>query len=117
MIMNNKTIWEGIQTLGSVAETGKLGYACARNMRKLMDAGKEFMEVRDRLLQEYGEDAGNGKYNFSPDKAQAFTDAIREYEEIEHDVDVYQVSEDVFMSGNLTSKHMYSLSWMVKEEG
>ena len=33
MIMNNKTIWEGIQTLGSVAETGKLGYACARNMR------------------------------------------------------------------------------------
>ncbi len=116
MKMTNKTIWEGIQTLGAVSEKGKLGYACARNMRKLLDAGKEFMDTRDQFLQEYGDDAGNGKYNFPPEKAEAFANAIREYEEIEHDVDVYQVSEDVFTSGNLTSKHMYSLAWMVKEE-
>ena len=59
---------ESIQVLTKVQEKGKLGYACARNLRKLMDAAKEYMEIRDQLLAEFGEDQGNGKYGFEPDK-------------------------------------------------
>ena len=116
MYLTNKTIWDSIQALGSVNEKGKLGYACAHNLRKLMDAGKEFMEVRDRMLQVYGTDDGNGKFEFTPDGAKAFREAIREYEEIEHEVDVYRIPEEVFTSGDLTSKHMYVLEWMVKAD-
>ena len=50
MKMTNAQMWEGIQALSCVKETGKLGYACARNLRRLMDACKEYMEVRDRLM-------------------------------------------------------------------
>ena len=116
MKMTNAKMWEGIQILSTVDETGKLGYACARNLRKLMDACKEYMEVRDNLMMQYGTDEGNGKYTFDPEKAKEFTNAIQEYAVIEHDVDIFQVSEDVFCSGNLTTKEMYALDWMVKTE-
>ncbi len=52
MKMTNATMWESIQTLMGTQETGKLGYACARNLRKLMSECKEYMEVRDRLMME-----------------------------------------------------------------
>ena len=118
MKMTNAKMWESIQTLSAVDETGKLGYACARNLRKLMDACKEYMEVRDRLMMQYGtpDPEGNGKYTFDQEKAKEFSDALREYAVIEHEVDIFQVSEDVFCSGNLTTKEMYALDWMVKEE-
>jgi hypothetical protein len=116
MKMSNEQMWEGIQALSCVKETGKLGYACARNLRRLMDACKEYIEVRDRLMMEYGKDEGGGKFTFEPDKAKAFSEAIREYSIIEHEVDVFQVSEDVFCGGGLTTREMYTLDWMVKEE-
>lgn len=116
MKMTNAQMWESIQTLTEVKETGKLGYACARNLRKLMDACREYMEIRDRLMMEHGKDEGNGKFTFEPDKARAFTDAIYEYAIIEHEVDVFQVPEDVFCSGTLTTREMYALDWMVKED-
>ena len=109
--MTNAQMWESIQTLSSINnETGKLGYACARNLRKLMDACKEYMEIRDKLMMEYGTSEGNGKFTFTAEKAQQFTEAIKEYALIEH-----EVSEDVFCSGTLTNKEMYALEWMVEE--
>ena len=115
MKMSNEQMWEGIQALSCVKETGKLGYACARNLRRLMDACKEYIEVRDRLMMEYGTPQGDGRFTFEQNKAQAFAEAIREYATIEHEVDVFQVDEDTFCSGTLTTKEMYALDWMVKE--
>ena len=116
MKLTNSVMFESIQTLMGTKETGKLGYACARNLRRLLDACKEYMEVRDRLLKEYGEDQGGGQYTFAPENGKAFAEAIREYAVIEHEVDVYQVTEEVFCSGTLTTKDMFALSWMVKED-
>ena len=93
-----------------------VGYACARNLRKLMDECKEYMEIRDRLMMEHGKSEGDGKFTFDPENGKAFAEAIREYAVIEHDVDVFQVSEEVFCSGNLTTREMYALAWMVKED-
>lgn len=116
MKMTNAQMWEGIQALSGVDETGRLGYACARNLRRLLDACREYMEIRDKLMMEYGEDGGGGKFTFEPENARAFSDAIQEYAAIEHDVDIFQVSEDVFCGGTLTTKEMYALDWMVKED-
>ena len=117
MKMTNGEMWDSIQTLSAVKETGKLGYACARNLRKLMGEAREFMDTRDRLLAEYGEDQGNGKFVIPPEKVAAFTADLSEYSAIEHEVGVMTVSEDVFCSGGLTTKEMYALGWMVKEDG
>lgn len=115
MKLSNAVMFESIQALTAVKEQGKLGYACARNLRKLLDACKEYMEVRDQLMVEYGTPQGDGRFTFEQNKAQAFAEAIREYATIEHEVDVFQVDEETFCSGTLTTKEMYALDWMVKE--
>ena len=115
MKMTNKEMWEGIQVLLNVEEKGKLGYACSRNLRKLMGECREYMEIRDKLLREKGEDQGGGQFKLSPEAAVAVTTELSQYENIEHEVDVMTVSEDVFCSGNLNSKQMYNLAWMVEE--
>ena len=112
MKLTNGNMWESIQILTKVNETGKLGYACARNLRKLIDANKEYMEIRDKLLAKYGKPEGQGRYSFEPEQAQKFMEELQEYSNIEHDVDVFQVDEDIFYSGNLTTKEMYILAWM-----
>ena len=115
MKLTNSTMWESIQVLSEAKETGKLGYACARNFRKLMEAAREYMTVRDKLLQKYGEPQDDGRYSFNSESAKNFTTELMEYAPIEHDVDVMTVPEDVFYSGNLTSKDMFALAWMVEE--
>ena len=115
MKLSNAVMFDSIQALSAVNEKGKLGYACARNLRRLLDACREYMEVRDKFMMEYGTSQGDGRYTFEQDKAQAFAEAIREYAAIEHEVDVFQVDEDTFCSGTLTAKEMYALDWMVKE--
>lgn len=116
MKFTNSVMFESIQTLSAVKETGKLGYACARNLRRLLDACREYMEVRDRLLKQYGIDQGGGQYTFEPEGARGFAAELQEYAAIEHEVDVMQVTEDVFCSGGLTTKEMFALAWMVKED-
>lgn len=115
MKLTNDIIFSGIQTLSDLHEKGKLGYACARNLRKLYDAGKEFLEKRDELIMQYGQKQENGTYVIPDTNLNAFNTEMREYAEIEHDVDIMQVSEEEFVSGSLDSQAMYKLSWMVNE--
>lgn len=117
MLMTNDKIFSGVQVLSSLDEKGKLGYAIARNLRKLNDAGKEYFEKRDELIQKYGKPSGNnGNYTFTEKNAKAFNKELEEYATIEHEVDVMTVSEDVFCSGTLNSQAMYALDWMVNAE-
>lgn len=116
MNLTNASMWESIQVLTRTQETGRLGYACARNLRKLMTECREYMEVRDKLLQKYGTPDGTGRFTFEKDKAASFSKELTEFASISHDVDVMQVDEKTFYSGNLTSKDMFILSWMVEEK-
>lgn len=116
MKLTNSVMWESIQVLSNTKETGKLGYACARNLRKLMGECREYMEIRDKLLAKYGTPDGTGRYTFEPEKAKEFSKEIIEYAAISHEVDVMQVDEETFCSGSLTTKEMFTLEWMVKED-
>ena len=115
MKMTNREMWESIQTLLSVEEKGKLGYACSRNLRKLMGECREYMEISDDLLRTHGTDQGGGRFTLSPEAAEKVSSELSQYDSIEHEVDVMTVSEDIFCNGNLTSKQMYVLSWMAEE--
>lgn len=117
MILTNAQILESIPVLHQAKdETGLLGYAVAVNLRKLTTEAVEFSNKRDELLAEYGTDAGGGKFNFTPDAAAAFQNALQPFAELETDVQVMQVAPEVFYGGGLTSAQMYALAWMVKEE-
>ena len=114
MKMSNDKIFASVQILSTLEEKGKLGYAIARNLRKLQDAGKEYFEKRDELIQKYGKPNGDtGNFTFTKKNADAFNTELAEYAVIEHEVDIMTVNEDVFCSGSLTSQDMFNLDWMV----
>lgn len=118
MLMTNQNIMDSVQVLSQATqEKGLLGYAIAVNTRKLTDLPEmeAYSKKRDELLAEYGEDAGDGRYNFTAEAAAAFREALQPYADIETDVQVMQVTPEVFYSGGLTSAQMFALNWMVKE--
>ena len=116
MKMTNSQMFDSLQVLTQVEEQGVLGYAIARNRRKLADELQEYLAKRDELLQEYGTDDGEGRFSFTHEAAQAFSAALRPYADMEIDVALHQVSAADFCSGSLTSSQMFALEWMVKED-
>ena len=96
-------------------ETGKLGYAIAKNARKIEAELKEYMQARDAAVQKYGTDAGNGTFRFTAPQAAQFQQEMSELDGIECEIDIMTVNEDTFCGGNLTSEQMYSMDWMVAE--
>lgn len=115
MKMTNEQMLNSLSVLSKLEEKGVLGFAIARNVKKLAEECKEYSEKRDELLQKFGVDIGNNQYQLVPDKVADFIEALRPYGELEVDVAVMTVSQDVFCSGNLTSSQMLILDWMVEE--
>ena len=74
----------------------KIGYACARNYRKINDASLEFLKIRESAFREYGEQeiGEDGKptgavfVDVKSENFSKFKEAVDEYVDIEHDVDV-----------------------------
>ena len=83
----------------------------------MTDASKEFFDVRDQILNKYGESRGDGRFTIPPENAESFSKEVGEYADIEHDVDVFQIDANEFASGNLDNQQMFALDWMVKPEG
>lgn len=115
MKMTNEQMLNSLAVLSKLEETGMLGFAIARNRKKLSEECKEYSEKRDELLKEFGTDVGNGQFQLTTDKVADFIEALKPYGELEFDVPVMTVSQDVFCSGSLTSSQMLILDWMVEE--
>ena len=116
MKLTNEQILNSLMILSKLDEKGMLGYAIAKNRKKLTEECKEYAEKRDELLKEFGTDVGNGQYQIMPEKVSDYIEALKPYAELEVDVAVMTVSPDVFCSGSLTSSQMFALDWMVTEE-
>lgn len=115
MKFTNEQMFQNIIAMHGLHETGRLGYAIARNLRKMTDAAKEYLDIRERVLSKYGTDQGDGRYLVLQENADAFRNELNEYATIEHDVDVFHVTENEFVSGNMDSEQMFMLDWMVGE--
>lgn len=117
MKMSNEKMLESALILAGLNECGMLGYAIARNRRILSEEVQDYSRKRDELLREFGQDVGGGKYELQPENAAKFFDALKPYSELTADVDVMQISPEIFCGGNLTSGQMYVLDWMVISDG
>lgn len=108
-----------VELMSLLRETGKLGYVIAKNSRKMRDEIPEYVEKRNELLQEYGYlvDKKKGEYQFEDGKQEEFEAALKEYSDMEAEIDVFQVDEDTFFNGKMTNNQMEALIWMVKGEG
>lgn len=102
---------------------GLLGYAAARNYRKLADATLEYTQVRERIFSEYGkpelDENGNptSQYVIKLDDqdAQEAIQELRQYAEIEHEVELYKIPISEVID-ELTGKELLTLELMFTDE-
>ena len=115
MKMENIEAYKSFIIMQEVTETGLLGFAIAKNMRKLANELVEYDGKRNELLQKYGTPAEGNRYEFTKENAKRFYDEMAQYDNLEIEFEPMTVFEEVFCGGNLTSDQMYALMWMVKE--
>lgn len=115
--MTNNEMANYIELLSGCHETGKLGYAIARNLRRMKDAATEYLNLRADLFRKFGRpvDGDPGSVCIPKEHVEAFRNELREVADIAHDVDVFTVPPDVIWSGGLTSDQMSQMLWMVEE--
>lgn len=102
---------------------GKFGYAIARNIRKLNDACMEFLQARQELIEQFGEQTkdenGNITGEFSiklgTSACDEFLKQLGEYANIEHTVEIYKIPYDI-LPEELTAKDLLALDWMLYDE-
>ena len=115
MRMTNAEGAECLSIMMNISEKGKLGFAIAKNMRKLNDELREYFAKRDELIMKYGKKQDDNKYFIPTESVQKFLDDMKEYDEIKFEFDPQTISEEDFCAGNLTSDQMYALYWMIAE--
>lgn len=97
--------------------TGKLGYAVARNIRKISDEVFEFEKIKNELINKYGEDSDGQKViRLNTEPYQNFLDEIQEYKDIAHEVDIFMIDAYEVWKSDLTAKEIISLDFMINDE-
>jgi len=99
-----------------------LGYAAARNIRRLQDTSVEYIETRNKLINKYGsdqiDDDGNKTgYRTITSESPNFKDFYNELEtfnKIEHDVEITLVPSSEII-GKLTGSQILDIDWMLED--
>ena len=109
----NAEAYENMMVCSQAKETGVLGYAIARNRRKLYDATLEYSRARDELLPKYGKEVKNGVYEIDLESKKKMEQELEPIANIQIEIDLVCVSDEVFCSGSLNSQQMYALDCMI----
>lgn len=101
----------------------KIGYAAARNHRRLAECLTEYERFRNGLIEKYGEHEKDEEGNELPTitlsvaspKFKMFIDELTPYNEIEHEVEIFTLpySEAI---GILTGEEILAVDWMLVDE-
>ena len=100
----------------STKVSGKLGYAVARNIRELSTSLSEYTGIKNTLITKYGEN--NGKeiiLSVESENYKKYQDEIKEYSDIEHDINIMLVEPDEIYKSTLTADVISNIMFMVKD--
>lgn len=120
MKLSNKEMDAYLSALGQISEraTGRLGYAVARNMRKISEELVEFQNLKDKTINKYGTVGDNGvaSIQVGSEAYAQYMKTMEEYMDICHDVQLFYVTENEIINSDLNAKEMLSIDFMVKKE-
>lgn len=111
MKTTNGKAFEILMCLANARESGRLGYAIAKQRRLIETEIQEFLAVRNKAIASNMTDG-----SMTEDGAAAANEEIREVVDIPCDFPVCSVPLEVFTGGGLTSDQMYALDFMVEED-
>lgn len=104
-----------------VDDDGLLGYACARNARRLRDAALEFIDIKNDAIREFGrevknEDGAVTAYAIDPgsEAFERFKERVEPFSGIECEVDIMEVSATEVI-GKMTGRESLEIDWMIGE--
>lgn len=120
MKLTNIEMSRHINSLNKISNKvkGKLGYAVARNIRKISDELIEFENIRLEHICKYGTDNGNGECVIKKDTQEynQFLTDMQEYATISHDVDIYMIDAEEIFKSDLTADEITTIDFMINEE-
>lgn len=98
---------------------GKLGYAVARNIRKISSELIEFENIRLEHIYKYGTKNDNGDCFIKKDTEEynKFLTDMQEYAAITHDVDIYMINAEEIFKSDLTADEITTIDFMINHEG
>lgn len=113
-VYTNGVAFQMLTALDAAAnETGMLGFAIAKNRRKIKNELEEYIERRNEIIQAHTSLNESGSPCITEEDAATANAELAPYIAMECIIDVSQIPEDVFYSGGLTAQQMYDLDFMV----
>lgn len=103
-------------------DRGLLGYACARNARRLTDATLEYEQRRNNAIKEHGHEVKNDEgevvsYGIDPTDEgwAAFVEEVSAISGVESEVDVTTVPPSEVI-GKLSGAEILEIDWMLGDD-
>lgn len=119
MTMTNIEMLNRLTYLQSISSkvTGKLGFAVAKNMRRIADECQDFIKIKDDLVRKYGTmtEDGNLVIQQNSESYSKFMDELKVYTDLQCDVDIYSVDEKELWESELNADEMLLIEFMVIE--
>lgn len=120
MKLTNKQMDDYITALGNISDraTGKLGYAVARNMRKISEELVEYQQLKDKAIIKYGttDESGVSRIQVGSEAYEQFLGEMKEFNDIQHEVQLFYISEEELINSDLNAREMLSIDFMIKKE-
>ena len=118
MKLTNATMSLHLNSLTALSSKvkGKLAYCVARNIRKLTNELIEFENIKNEYICKHGTETEDGRYSIeiNSDEYKNFLEFIKDFISIEHDVDIFMVSEEDIYNSDLTADEILSLDFMIE---
>lgn len=102
--------------------TDIIGYAAARNVRKLRDELHEYMQAREGLLRDYGEEikdedgnpTGKVRVPIDSERYPEFLERFKEFATIEHEPDIFKIKFEEAI-GKISGTELLEIEWMFED--
>lgn len=121
MKLTNLEMLNYLNALNQISDKvyGKLGYAVARNIRKLANELVEFEQIRYETFYKYAILNSDNEYELKANTPayQEFINEIHEIAMIVHKVDIYKIEPDIVIESELSAKEVNNLVFMIKDKG
>jgi hypothetical protein len=113
-----KQILEGQQSIAKLLDKSlpaATAFRLGRLVSKVDAELKVFDDQRTKLVQEMGEDIGEGKFKIKDENIDKFNAEMNTLMAIEIDIDVQQLSISEFGAIEVTARDLLQIEWLVKE--
>lgn len=94
---------------------GVTGFVLNHNYKEIFEKIKEYLDLRNIVIQKYGEMTDDGTYEITDEEQLQKADKeLSDYGSLKVSVDIVKIPEEKTVESNLTAAQLMSLSWMIK---